>query len=100
MTNEDIIYCGCFDSCQLSVCYDDVERWEMKYNEELLDAITVVSFLIGIANYGENLSQSDKDDMMQALDRKTNDMIERLENDLEEQNKMLKEILDIMKGEK
>lgn len=55
--------------------------------------------IIGVANYGENLSQNDKDDMMQALDRKTNDMIERLEKDLEEQNKMLKEILDIMKGE-
>lgn len=68
----------------------------MRYNEDLLDAITLLSFVIGIANYGENLSQNDKDDMMQALDRKTNDMIERLEKDLEEQNKMLKEILDIM----
>lgn len=68
----------------------------MRYNEDLLDAVTLLSFVIGIANYGQNLSQNDKDDMMQALDRKTNDMIERLENDLEEQNKMLKEILDIM----
>lgn len=69
----------------------------MRYNEDMLDAITILSFMIGIANYGENLSQNDKDDMMQALDRKTNDMIERLEKDLEEQNKMLKEILAIMK---
>lgn len=71
----------------------------MRYNEDLLDAVTLLSFMIGIANYGENLSQSDKDDMMQALDRKTNAMIERLEKDLEEQNTMLKEILAIMKGE-
>lgn len=69
----------------------------MRYNEDLLDAVTLLSFMIGIANYGQNLSQNDKDDMMQALDRKTNDMIERLENDLEEQNKMLKEILNILK---
>lgn len=69
----------------------------MRYNEDLLDTITLVSFLIGVANYGENLSQSDKDDMMQALDRKTNDMIKRLENDLEEQNKILNEILNILK---
>ncbi len=66
----------------------------MKYNEELLDAITVVSFLLGVANYGENLSQSDKDDMMQMLDKKTNAMLERLENDLEQQNEMLREILE------
>ena len=71
----------------------------MRYNEDLLDAVTLLSFMIGIANYGQNLSQNDKDDMMQALDRKTNDMIERLEKDLEQQNKMLKEILAIMKGE-
>jgi len=69
----------------------------MRYNEDLLDAVTLLSFMIGIANYGENLSQSDKDDMMQTLDRKTNAMIERLENDLEEQNKILNEILNILK---
>ena len=69
----------------------------MRYNEDLLDAVTLLSFVIGIANYGDNLSQSDKDDMMQALDRKTNAMIERLENDLEEQNKLLNDILNILK---
>lgn len=71
----------------------------MRYNEDLLDAVTLLSFMIGIANYGQNLSQNDKDDMMQALDRKTNLLVERLEKDLEEQNKMLEEILAIMKGE-
>lgn len=71
----------------------------MRYNEDMLDAITLLSFIIGMVNYGENLSQNDKDDMMQALDRKTNLLVERLEKDLEEQNMMLKEILAIMKGE-
>lgn len=66
----------------------------MRYNEDLLDAVTLLSFMIGIANYGENLSQSDKDDMMQMLDKKTTAMLERLENDLERQNKMLREILE------
>ena len=66
----------------------------MRYNEDILDAITLLSFVIGIANYGENLSQSDKDDMMQMLDKKTNAMLERLENDLEQQNEMLREILE------
>lgn len=47
-----------------------------------------------IANYNENLSQSDKDDIMTNLDNKTNAMLERLEKDLEEQNKMLREILE------
>lgn len=71
----------------------------MRYNEEFLDALTLVSFMIGLANYGENLSQSDKDDMMQMLDKKTNAMLERLENDLEQQNEMLREILENLNDE-
>jgi len=66
-------------------------------NQDLLDAVTLVSFLIGIMNYNENLSQSDKDDMMHALDEKTNAMLKRLESDLKEQNKMLEEVLRILK---
>lgn len=71
----------------------------MRYNEEFLDALTLVSFMIGLANYGENLSQSDKDDMMQMLDKKTNAMLERLEEDLERQNEMLREILEKLNDE-
>lgn len=70
----------------------------MAYNQDFLDAVALVSFIIGIANYNENLSQSDKDDMMQALDEKTNRMLVRLEADLEEQNEMLRQILIELKG--
>lgn len=66
----------------------------MAYNQDFLDAVALVSFIIGIANYDENLSQSDKDDMMHALDEKANVMLERLEADLEEQNELLRQILD------
>ena len=66
----------------------------MAYNQDFLDAVSLVSFIIGIANYNENLSQSDKDDMMHALDEKANNMLEKLEADLEEQNELLRKILD------
>ena len=66
----------------------------MAYNQDFLDAVSLVSFIIGIANYNENLSQSDKDDMMHALDEKANNMLEKLEADLEEQNELLRRILD------
>ena len=66
----------------------------MAYNQDFLDAVALVSFIIGIANYNENLSQSDKDEMMHALDEKANNMLEKLEADLEEQNKLLRQILD------
>ena len=63
------------------------------YNQDLLDAVAIVSFLIGIANYNENLTQSDKDDIMRRLDRQTQDILERVEKALNEQNAMLEEIL-------
>lgn len=62
-------------------------------NQDLLDAMTFVSFIVGMANYNENLTQSDKDDLIKGLDQKTNAMLARIEQDLEEQNTMLREIL-------
>ena len=63
------------------------------YNQDLLDAVAIVSFLIGIANYNENLTQSDKDDIMRHLDQQTQDILERVEKALNKQNAMLEEIL-------
>lgn len=62
-------------------------------NQDFLDALTFVSFVVGMANYSENLTQNDKDDIMKGLDQKTNEMLVRIEQDLEEQNTMLREIL-------
>ncbi len=64
------------------------------FNKDFLDALSVVSFMVGIANYDENLSQSDKDDLMKSLDEKTNAMIKHLEVRIEEQNAILREILE------
>lgn len=66
-------------------------------NQDFLDALTFVSFVVGIANYNENLTQNDKDDILKGLDQKTNAMLARIEQDLEEQNVMLREILERLK---
>ena len=63
------------------------------YNDDFLDALAIVSFMIGIANYDENLSQSDKDDMIHALNQQMSDLLQKLEDDLEIQNGMLRAIL-------
>lgn len=62
-------------------------------NQDFLDALTFVSFVVGMANYNENLTQNDKDDILKGLDQKTNAMLARIEQDLGEQNTMLREIL-------
>ena len=63
------------------------------FDDNFLDALAVVGFIIGVMNYEENLSQSDKDDMMQNFNRKAEELLKKLEDDLEEQNQMLREIL-------
>lgn len=72
----------------------------MRYDQNMLDAITLVSFIIGIANYNENLTQSDKDDIMNRLDQQTKDILIRVQGELEKQNEMLKEILEQLRKEK
>lgn len=70
----------------------------MRYNQDMLDTLTLVSFLVGVANYNENLTQSDKDDIMRHLDQQTRDILTRVETALEDQNKMLREILERLKS--
>lgn len=63
------------------------------YNQDLLDAVAILSFVVGIANYNENLTQNDKDDIMRRLDEQTADILRAVQKSLEEQNEMLREIL-------
>lgn len=65
--------------------------------ESLLNAVALISFLIGVANYNENLTQSDKDDIMHSLDKRTNDILHEVQKSLDEQNEMLLEILERIK---
>ena len=60
---------------------------------KFLDIINCMGFALTLANYEQNLQQSDNDDIMQELDKKTNLLIQQLEADLEQQNIMLKKIL-------
>ena len=68
----------------------------MYYDENFLNAVQLVSFIVGIANYQENLTQSDKDDIMKGLDQQTKDILEKVQEALEEQNKMLKKIIEMI----
>ena len=63
-------------------------------NNNFLDVLTCLQFAITLVNYEQNLQQSNNDDIMRALDQKTNTLIEKLQQDLAKQDKMLKQILD------
>lgn len=67
----------------------------MYYNGEfdLLDSLTVVSFMIGLLNYEENLGQSQMQDML-------NDVINTINNHLVLQDKKIDRILELLEVEK
>lgn len=58
----------------------------------LLDAITLVSFLLGLANYGENIDQS-------TINRVINTAVEDIHSHLAIQDDKLSEILSRLGGE-
>lgn len=60
------------------------------FNQNVLDAIAAISFVIGVANYQENISQSDVQDLVQ-------NALRDVHNHLEQQDKKIDEILDILK---
>lgn len=61
-------------------------------NENFMDALSLASFYLGMANLEENLTQSDKDDLMGKLDAQANAILERIHGELEEQNRVLRDI--------
>lgn len=63
-------------------------------NNTFMDLMNYLSLAISIANYEQNLQQSTTDDVIQTLNHHTNAIVARLQNDLQEQNKMLKQILE------
>lgn len=36
----------------------------MQENQSFLDAVSIASFILGIMNYGENLTQNDKSEIL------------------------------------
>lgn len=62
--------------------------------DDFLDAVSLLSFVIGIANYEENLTQNDKAEIMDKLDRQTRDILIEVNNQLEKQNALLKKIIE------
>lgn len=63
-----------------------------------LDAVSLISFLIGIMNLNENLSQSDKQDLVQELNKKAEELLTGIHTHLEEQDKKLNKILELLEA--
>jgi hypothetical protein len=58
-----------------------------------LDIVSLISFYIGVENLNENLSQSDKQDLLADLHNNSKLLLDKLQTHLENQDKKLDLIL-------
>lgn len=54
--------------------------------------MAITSFIISLLNYEENIKQSNNDDIMKELDKDTNVLIDKIETEITNQNKLLMDI--------
>ena len=54
--------------------------------------MAITSFIISLLNYDENIKQSNNDDIMKELDKDTNVLINKIETEITNQNKLLMDI--------
>lgn len=64
---------------------------------DALDMISVLSFMLGYQNLQENRQQSAHNDVSAANDKQAQFLLEELGRKFEEQNTMLREILEVVK---
>lgn len=62
-----------------------------------LDSIALISFIVGIMNYEENLTQSDKQDLQDQLNSKIDLLLKEIHSHLEEQDKKLDKITEALR---
>jgi hypothetical protein len=61
--------------------------------QNLLDSVSMVSFIIGLLNLNENLTQGDKQELMETFDKKTQQLLDEIHGHLEIQDEKLDSII-------
>ena len=61
-----------------------------------LDILAIISFLIGVANYEENLTQSDKQDLQDQLNSNIDRLLAEVHAHLEEQDHKIDKIMEVL----
>lgn len=58
-----------------------------------LDSISIVSFLIGLMNLNENLTQGDKQELLQSFSQKADELLKEIHAHLKSQDQKIDKIL-------
>lgn len=67
-------------------------------NDRLMDAINILSLVIGLENMRENQIQSQQNDVSKANEQQAEYLLNQIKAQFERQNEMLVEILDRLNG--
>ena len=59
-----------------------------------LDSVSLISFFIGLMNLNENLTQGDKQELMEELSNKADVLLKEIHSHLEEQDCKIDKILE------
>lgn len=65
-----------------------------------IDLISIMSFLLGVENLQENRQQSAHNDVSSANEKQAKFLLEKLSEKFDEQNEMLRQIMEVLKIEK
>lgn len=66
---------------------------------DVIDALSIMSFLIGLENLQENREQSAQNDVNSANDKQAKQILSEIGKRLDQQDAMLNKILEVVKGE-
>ena len=63
-------------------------------DQNYIDAVNLAGFILGIMNYQENLTQNDKQEIIEEFNNKLKLVLEKINNHLKEQDRKLDLILE------
>lgn len=68
----------------------------MNENNNFLNLINIADFVLGVMNLQENLTQSDKQDIVDKLGKESDVILNKIHEHLEQQDKKIDRILEIL----
>ena len=72
----------------------------MDGQNDFINLVNVLSLLIGAENLQENREQSRQNDVKTANDKQAQYLLEEINKRFDEQNQMLRKLLDLLDGDK
>lgn len=66
------------------------------YSNRFDSTLNILSFTLGLMNLRENLTQNDKQEMIDSLDKKTRELLSEIHSHLQRQDEKLDKILELL----